>query len=83
MKTLIETIRGGNQLCYAPPQSYSVGARTDSERAVPLRLRFTDNVSSFITSFLGHLNSEALMPQSFYTHSAHGCWDELNYGGEN
>ena len=93
MKTLIETIRGGNQLCYAPPISQSVkderrntytslssGNRPDL-RGVSTRisLRRKSSYKSPLFSSSPSDGSLSLSP-TLYTHTAHGCWDELNYG---
>lgn len=67
-------LRGGNGLCYEPPQSHSVEARLDTVRSTLRGLRL-------FTSFPKHYTSEALTPQPSYTHLTSTCYvGELNGG---
>ena len=56
--------------------SLSRGNRPDL-RAVGIR--FSEIISPLFNP-ARHSGSLSLSP-TFYTHTAHGCWDELNYNG--
>ena len=78
-------LRGGSGLCYALPQTYSVGVRRGNK---PFFLKSLVNTSKLcqrvlFTTPLSLDYSGSLTPQQIYTHTAHGCWDELNGGQTN